>query len=300
MTTYATNNPIGSMDPKDLFDNAQNLDFAVNDITKAIWKDRFGRNRPTMWGMEQTFSAQLISQQQRFNNFIQNSGYKIMGEYTAGPLTITDYNQLIRYQDAFWKLTASTNIPFTTTGNDAASWVNDSAHFVSVGDAVLRQELAAPGGAGLIGGQEKPITWDGFAGGADSTGVTASDAAFAAAHGDVYIPEGSYQLSTQPVISANFEASGYAELPTLFNYCPSGAHPDKSNVRIRKYWGRQFFGAAANGNGKYDGTIFSEKGPGWAERDAQVAVASADGLVAIFGNSKSSDTPSYHQSPSCM
>lgn len=151
MTTYATNNPIGSMDPKDLFDNAQNLDFAVNDITKAIWKDRFGRSRPTMFGMEQAFSAQLLSQKQRFDNFIQSSGYKVIGEYTSGPLTVTDYNQLIRYQNELWKLTAATIIPFTTTGNDAASWANDSAHFVSVGDAALRQQLAAPGGVSLIG-----------------------------------------------------------------------------------------------------------------------------------------------------
>ncbi|MDO2024083.1 hypothetical protein Q2409_26790, partial [Escherichia coli] len=61
MTTYATNNPIGSMDPKDLFDNAQNLDFAVNDITQLIWLDRFGKSRKTFWGMEQEFSAQLLN-----------------------------------------------------------------------------------------------------------------------------------------------------------------------------------------------------------------------------------------------
>ena len=147
MTKYATNNPIGSMDPKDLFDNAQNLDFALNDITKAIWTDRFGRNRKSFWGMEQAFSAQLLSQQQRFSNFIQSSGYKVVGEYTAGPLTVTDYNQLIQYQDEFWKLTAATSIPFTTTGKDAASWAVDSAHFVSVGDAALRQQIADPAGA---------------------------------------------------------------------------------------------------------------------------------------------------------
>ena len=150
MTTYATNNPIGSMDPKDLFDNAQNLDFAVNDITKAFWKDRFGRSRPTMFGMEQAFSTQLLSQQERFNTFIQSSGYKVIGEYTDGPLTVTDYNQLIRYQSELYKLTAATPLDFTTTGNDATSWANDSLHFVSVGDAALRQELAAPGGASLI------------------------------------------------------------------------------------------------------------------------------------------------------
>ncbi|QIG28452.1 tail fiber domain-containing protein [Leclercia adecarboxylata] len=208
MTKYATNNPLGSMDPKDLFDNAQNLDFAVNDITKAFWKDRFGRTRPTMYGMEQSFSAQLLSQQQRFNNFIQNSGYKVIGEYTAGPLTITDYNQLIRYQDAFWKLTASTNIPFTTTGSDAASWANDSVHFFNVGDGELRQELDAPGGAGLVGGVAKPVTWSGFAGGADATGVATSDAAFAAAaafEGEVYIPAGKYNIAT--IYRGNFSCA---------------------------------------------------------------------------------------------
>lgn len=69
MTTYRTNNPFGSMDPKDLFDNSQNLDYALNDITKSLWTDRLGRVRKSYWGMEQAFSAQLISQQQRFNYF---------------------------------------------------------------------------------------------------------------------------------------------------------------------------------------------------------------------------------------
>ena len=205
MTTYATNNPIGSMDPKDLFDNSQNLDYALNDITRAIWTDRFGRNRKSYWGMEQAFSAQLLSQQERFNTFIQSSGYKVIGEYTSGPLTITDYNQLIRYQDAFWKLTATTDIPYTTTGNDAASWVNDSVHFFNVGDGELRQELAAPGGAGLIGGLVTPVTWSGFSGGADSTGIAASDAAFAAANASgsgVFVPAGTYKISGNTDMSA--------------------------------------------------------------------------------------------------
>ncbi|HGW3103589.1 TPA: hypothetical protein ACNQD2_005396, partial [Citrobacter freundii] len=151
MTTYFTKEPLGSTSPYVLFDNAQNLDFAVNDITQAIWKDRFGRNRTTIWGMEQAFSTQLLSQKQRFDNFIQSSGYKVIGDYTDGPLNITEYNQLIRYQNEFYKLTAATTLPFTTTGNDAASWANDSLHLVSVGDAALRQELASPGGLALVG-----------------------------------------------------------------------------------------------------------------------------------------------------
>ncbi|ENK1838817.1 hypothetical protein ACOSP8_001388 [Enterobacter hormaechei] len=203
MTKYATNNPLGSMDPKDLFDNAQNLDYAVNDITQAIWKDRFGRNRPTMFGMVQSFSAQLLSQQQRFDIFIQSSGYDVVGEYTSGPLTISEYNQLIRYNNELWKLTAATNLPFTTTGNDAASWLNDSAHFVSVGDAALRQELVARGGSGLIGDSFKPATWKQFAGGVDPTGVIDSAAAFNAVYtaGEgngiaILTPAGTYKVAT--------------------------------------------------------------------------------------------------------
>nr|DAO82118.1 MAG TPA: endosialidase chaperone [Caudoviricetes sp.] len=141
MTTYATNKPLGSTDPRDLFDNSQNLDFALNDIAQAFWKDRFGRFRKSFWGMEQESAAQLLMQQLRFNTFIQNSGYDVIGDYTNGPLTVHEYNQLVRYDGELWKLNASTSIPFTTSGNDAASWSSDSVHFVSVGDAALRQEL---------------------------------------------------------------------------------------------------------------------------------------------------------------
>ncbi|MEY0667407.1 hypothetical protein AB7262_08765 [Escherichia coli] len=203
MTTYRTNNPLGSMDPKDLFDNSQNFDYGLNDITQAIWKDRFGRNRKTYWGWEQESAAQLLNQQQRFNTFIQSSGYKVIGEYTAGPLTLTEYNQLIRYQDAFWKLTATTDIPYTTTGNDAASWVNDSTHFVSVGDAALRQELGARGGSGLIGDSFKPATWSQFAGGADPAGSSDSTAALISAYDAaesgtiIFIPKGMYKEGSE-------------------------------------------------------------------------------------------------------
>jgi len=39
MTTYKTGNPLGSVSPKDLFDNSENLDHAVNGVA-LIWKDR--------------------------------------------------------------------------------------------------------------------------------------------------------------------------------------------------------------------------------------------------------------------
>ena len=49
MTTYNTGNPLGSVDVKDLYDNSQNLDDAVNSL-EPTWVDRFGRTRTTLQG----------------------------------------------------------------------------------------------------------------------------------------------------------------------------------------------------------------------------------------------------------
>lgn len=50
MATYNTGNPIGSKDPRDLYDNSENLDVAVNDDA-ATWIDRLGVQRSTLWQM---------------------------------------------------------------------------------------------------------------------------------------------------------------------------------------------------------------------------------------------------------
>lgn len=240
MTTYRTNNPFGSMDPKDLFDNSQNLDYALNDITKSLWTDRLGRVRKSYWGMEQAFSAQLISQQQRFNYFIQNSGYKVIGEYTQGPLTVTDYNQLIRYQSEFYKLNSSTSIPFTTTGNDSTSWSNDSSHFVSVGDAAIRQELSGAGGSGLIGDLLKPITWDGFSGGAAWDGVTNDNIPYQAAaqYGRKFLmPYGVGNITEYSVglFAPNFSVLGEAEQLGSLQYPVDDFRPSRTDTKYSKY-----------------------------------------------------------------
>ncbi|NIF85242.1 hypothetical protein F3J24_17155 [Comamonas sp. Tr-654] len=51
MTTYSTGNPIGSMAPKDLFDNAENLDHLVNSQSAETWVDRLGKARKTWHGV---------------------------------------------------------------------------------------------------------------------------------------------------------------------------------------------------------------------------------------------------------
>lgn len=51
MTTYRTGNPIGSTNPKDLYDNSQNMDEATNSLSKDYWDDRLGQKRLTWEGM---------------------------------------------------------------------------------------------------------------------------------------------------------------------------------------------------------------------------------------------------------
>lgn len=135
--------------------------------------------------------------------------------------------------------------------------------------------------------------------GAKGDGLSDDTPSFSQTAPHTNVPPGNYFIS-QPVVNTNFEFDAGAIIPDNLDLTPAGAHTDKGNVGIKRFFGRVAIGAAANGNGKYDGTTASGKGPGWAERDAQVAVASPYGLIGIFGSSKSSDTPTYHAAPSCM
>ncbi|EPR7624068.1 hypothetical protein ACUW0T_005917, partial [Klebsiella michiganensis] len=148
----ADNEKLGSTSPQVLLKNAINLDKLVNDRESESLPDRFAVLRRTWFGMERAHDRQMQSQENRFDTFIASSGYKVVGDYTAGPLTITEYNQLIRYNNELYKLTAATDIPFTTAGNTDETWTDtDAAHFVSVGDAALRQNLGSGDGFKLLG-----------------------------------------------------------------------------------------------------------------------------------------------------
>lgn len=116
MTTYNTGNPIGSVDVKDLYDNAQNLDAAMNS-GQETFVDRLGVTRKTWAG---------------------STGYEILGAYAAGQ-EVTSFNQLIQADGEFWRLSAGQTLPYTTTG----AGMPEGGAFVSVGDANLRQELAS-------------------------------------------------------------------------------------------------------------------------------------------------------------
>ncbi|HBS7908814.1 TPA: hypothetical protein MAS55_004140 [Klebsiella pneumoniae] len=150
---------------RNVFDNAQNLDLALNDITSSFWSDRLGRSRMSWFGLESAFSvklsdfesrftSQIVEQEatfdasqadkeNRFQHFLVSSGYVFLGDYEDGPFQFSARNQYIRYNNQYYRLNAATDVGFTTTGTDATSFVNDVTHFVLMDGDTLRQNLGS-------------------------------------------------------------------------------------------------------------------------------------------------------------
>lgn len=145
MTTYNTGNPLGSTAVKDLYDNAENFDAALNDPTSDSWTDRLGRVRKTWSGMERQFNSFMESSEEAFQQFLLSSGYQDLGDYAAG-LQITSRNQIFRKDGELYRAGAALDLPYTLTGD----WSTEGSRFVSVGDAALRQELVSPTGTDLV------------------------------------------------------------------------------------------------------------------------------------------------------
>ncbi len=76
MTTYNTGNALGSKDVKDLYDNAENLDQAVNSL-ESTWVDRLGVTRTTLQGV--TMDAATLTQ------LASGTGSSLIGFTPEGP-----------------------------------------------------------------------------------------------------------------------------------------------------------------------------------------------------------------------
>lgn len=129
--TYNTGNPIGSTDARDRLDNSENLDLAVNSLSQTF-VDRLGRTRDTLEGI------------------YQKSAYYRAGTFDAG-YTLTNNRQTLAYGNieyswsgAFPKVVAAGSTPATTGGVGAGAWVDRT-------EVVLRDDLSAAAGAGLVG-----------------------------------------------------------------------------------------------------------------------------------------------------
>lgn len=173
MPFYLTRDPVPSADMRNVFDNAQNLDLALNDLTSSLWTDRLGRSRMSWFGLESAFSvklsdfesrftSQIVEQEatfdasqadkeNRFQHFLVSSGYVFLGDYEDGPFQFSARNQYIRYDNQYYRLNAATNVGFTTTGTDATSFANDVTHFVLMDGDTLRQNLGSGDGLKWVG-----------------------------------------------------------------------------------------------------------------------------------------------------
>lgn len=152
--TFNTGKPVPSTDPRDLYDNAENLDKLVNG-PDPFYADRLGKLRESWAGMENSYTnaqegretAFTLSQadkESRFQAFLVSSGYVSKGDYAAG-VVLAERNEYVAVDAATTGTTAGlyrpgpgATLPLTLTG----TWATDSANLVLLGDDVLRQELA--------------------------------------------------------------------------------------------------------------------------------------------------------------
>lgn len=175
MTTYHTGNPVGSTNPKDLYDNAQNIDYWVLGPLRE-YPDRLGVPRLSWAGIEAAFreaqaardseftadqvqrsldfDAAQVAREAAFDKFLEGSGWSSLGDYAAG-IQIVSHSQVVDYQGQPYSLKpsvpASVDKPYVTTGD----WATEGGNFLLVGDNLLRQLLLH--GTGDMIGVKSPI-----------------------------------------------------------------------------------------------------------------------------------------------
>ena len=128
--TYNTGNPLGSTDPRDLYDNAENLDNLVNGETLS-YPDRFGVSRRTLEGVQYSVDAVL-----------GGLGYSPPVAYTSG-ISLTLTTQTVEYLGQTYAPRVS-SLPFTTSGTFETS----SFRLIQ---GVSSADLAASSGSSLVG-----------------------------------------------------------------------------------------------------------------------------------------------------
>lgn len=156
--SYNTNNPVGSTDPRDLYDNAGNLDKFVNG-DQPFYADRLGKQRLSYSGMEHDFQNSQEGREAEFQQFLADAAFVFIGNY-AGSLTFTNRSQYTIRDSVPYRLAPSATVPYTTSGN----WALESSSFTPINsDDILRQDLAAADGSSKVafvaaGGSTVPTT----------------------------------------------------------------------------------------------------------------------------------------------
>lgn len=106
---------------------------------------------------EADFVESQTDRENRFQTFLDSSGYVFLGDYENGPFQFSARNQYIRYNNQYYRLNAATDVGFTTTGTDATSFANDVTHFVLMDGDTLRQNLGSGEGAMKVYRNASPL-----------------------------------------------------------------------------------------------------------------------------------------------
>ncbi|MFH2396416.1 right-handed parallel beta-helix repeat-containing protein [Raoultella ornithinolytica] len=221
-----TQAPVPSTDIRNAVFAGAKLDEEVTG-SGEFYTDRLGIKRLTNTGRNNQFNAAQQERADQFQQFLLSSGYVFLGDYEDGPFQFSARNQYIRYNDQYYRLNATTDVGFTTTGTDAISFANDVAHFVLMDGDTLRQNLGsgegtklivAPGNGGtlydLINGQLRslfyylsPAKIASVIGGV-ATDITAELQAAMNDNRPVWLPAGQYYVTASIAAAANSSLIG--------------------------------------------------------------------------------------------
>lgn len=135
MTTYNTGNPVGSTDARDLYDNAQNLDF-FSVGAEMEYPDRLGVPRKSLAGLRQQVADWLAGQ-----------GWEAVTIPYAAGAVVQRPTQLIERGGELYRVRLQSDLPLTLNGTFSV----DSPKLVAVGNQALRDLLASSDGAAHIG-----------------------------------------------------------------------------------------------------------------------------------------------------
>ena len=173
----------------------------------------------------------LVDMQAQYNAFEQGASFVVIGDYAAG-LVVDGYNKIFRKDGEFYRASAELELPYELTGN----WSVEEALFVSVGDAVLRENLSSATGSEMIGHRSplsgavartlRQVLADQAASvkdfGAVGDGVTDDTAAIQAcvnASRIVFFPAGTY-LVTSSIVAINRTLMGVEKTVSVLKAAP--------------------------------------------------------------------------------
>ncbi|MGQ9093716.1 hypothetical protein ACUU0D_26540, partial [Klebsiella pneumoniae] len=160
MSTYKTNNPLGSAAVKDLYDNAENVDKFVNDRTKEELEDRLGVLRKTWHGMEMIFSRFIDYITGRGEQAVAAIGWQELGNWAVG-LAVDNRQQIVYYNGSWYKYLGELEhvIAGDSPENDGGVWSaeNPTGKWSNIGDAALRSNLGSGEGAMMVYRNASPL-----------------------------------------------------------------------------------------------------------------------------------------------